>query len=163
MQEVRARVERVGCHVDDLDDKWFLIPCVYGDETFRILEEYLPDLPAQAEVICQNTPNLLMKWQKRLPPVEQTDRAVFEANWIATHYRNGLGDASLPGPGGERAHVPVRNKHVADIWLPMLARIQNPDSGLYPALSAIPSGMYVCNVMTLWRHSIMTTMAIFKP
>lgn len=85
-----------------------------------------------------------------------------EAQSIAVHCAP-LSAAQIGAPGFAIAAGPIPmppanvNVHHAKVALTfLLATLQNPPAALYPAITAIPVGSYVCTVQYAYRNSLQT-------
>ena len=91
-----------------------------------------------------------------------------EASSIVNHYApftaanfNGIPSPAIPGPI-PAPQMPTNVLHAKIALHALHQRIQNPQDPNYPALSALPSGSYICNVLIQWANVAQTT-ALFKP
>ena len=138
-------------------DGFTILTCTLGDGAQKIYEEYIQTFSEDQSIDPVLT--ILRMYHPetvRIPPPEQLDGILREANSILFHYhslrsadfRNGLPALSpvMAIPPGD-----VRYQHAAMSGSQVLSRIQNPQDPLrYPLITALPSGCYICTVKASW-------------
>jgi len=90
-----------------------------------------------------------------------------EANSIINHYvplvaANFVNNQNPPIAPVIRAPQLLRVHHANIVLHAAIRRIQNPNDANYPALTGLPSGSYICNVMVLWGN-VWQTITLYKP
>ena len=136
------------------------VVCSTGDDAFNIWDSFVSSQKEEdphLRAVFTPPANVL------LPPLAETINLLGEVVSILHHYAPLRADdfvsglPPLPAPLAVPPLGAVRFHSAAMSGSLVISRIQNPRSHLYPIISGLPNGTYICTLISSWVGTIEDT------